>query len=530
MALNNSATKIFLITALFFPYLVGSAKPPNFFVVLADDMGFSDAGCYGGEIQTPTLDRLAAEGLRYTQFYSTGRCWPSRAVIMTGYYAQQVGMDPRNTNQWPSFSRLLPLLLKEKGYRSYHSGKWHLKGTPVDPQVSGFDRSYWTRAHDRFFSPKKHWLDDEPLPEVPRGTDYYVTTDMADRAIEFLQEHQKKTPDQPFLCYLAFISPHFPLHALPQDIAKYQDAYLKGWDAVRKERWERVKAMGMVQSGMAKRRGDIFPPWNLSQEELIAQIDPREVGFALPWDELTPDQQRFQAAKMALHAAMIDRVDQEIGRVMRQIEDMGEAEDTVFFFMSDNGASGEIINRGDKHDPSAPMGSADSYLCLGPGWSTAANSPLSLHKHWNHEGGIASPFIVHWPKGIHAAGELRHAPGHFIDLVPTILELAGIETTAPESAPSFPGRSLTPTFAEDPDWENRELFFAHRGNRALRQDGWKAVMRRDNGERWELYRIAEDRGELNDLAKTHPDRLDAMVSRWEALQTQYDDDFLSNRE
>ena len=249
MAFSNTATKIILATALFLPCLRGPAKPPNFFVVLADDMGFSDAGCYGGEVQTPTLDRLAADGLRFSQFYSTGRCWPSRAVILTGYYAQQVGMDPRKGKEWPAWSRMLPLRLKEKGYRSYHSGKWHVKGTPVDPQRSGFDRSYWTRAWDRFFSPKKHWLDDQPLPPVPRGTDYYVTTDMADRAIEFLAEHERETPEQPFFCYLAFIAPHFPLHALPQDIAKYADAYLEGWDVVRKKRWERVQSMGLVQSG-----------------------------------------------------------------------------------------------------------------------------------------------------------------------------------------------------------------------------------------------------------------------------------------
>lgn len=530
MALFNTATKIILATALFLPCLWGLAKPPNFIVVLADDMGFSDAGCYGGEVQTPVLDRLAADGLRFSQFYSAGRCWPSRAVILTGYYAQQVGMDPRKGKEWPVWSSMLPLRLKEKGYRNYHSGKWHVKGTPADPKMSGFDRSYWTRSWDRFFSPKKHWLDDQPLPHVPRGTDYYVTTDMADRAIEFLAEHERETPDQPFFCYLAFIAPHFPLHALPQDIAKYEDAYLKGWDVVRKERWERAQSMGLVQSGMARRRGDIFPPWNLSQEELIDQIDTGEVGFALPWEELTAEQQRFQATKMAIHAAMVDRMDYEIGRVMQQISAMGEADNTVFFFMVDNGASGEIINRGDKHDPSAPLGSAGSYLCLGPGWSTASNSPLSLHKHWNHEGGIASPFIVHWPEGIRSGGELRHVPGHFIDLVPTILELAGVKAEPPEIGPGLPGRSLAPAFAGDPDWEDREFFFAHSGNRALRRGDWKAVMRRDNGNRWELYKVAKDRAELHDLARSQPDRLKSLVSRWEALQTQYDEDFLAGAE
>lgn len=500
-------------------------KPPNIILVLADDMGYSDAGCFGGDIETPTLDRLAHNGLRFTQMYSTGRCWPSRSVILTGYYAQQVGMDPRRGKEWPRWNTMLPLRLKDKGYRTYHSGKWHVKGTPVDPGSGGFDRSYWTRSWDRFFSPQKHWLDDQPLPAVPRGTEYYATTHMADRAIEFLQEHDRKTPDQPFFCYLAFFAPHFPLHALPEDIEKYRDAYLKGWDVVRTERWARVVSLGLADSGLARRRGDIFPAWNLPQDELVAQIDTGEVGMALPWRELTVEQRRFQATKMAIHAAMVDRMDQEIGRVMRTIDAMGQGDNTVFMFVVDNGASGEIINRGDKHDPSAPPGSAGSYLCLGPGWSTAANTPFSLHKHWNHEGGISSPMIVNWPKGIKSRGELRHSVSHFIDLVPTILELAGIQTTPPENGPVFPGRSLVPAFDQDPDWDERSLFFSHSGNRALRRGDWKAVMRRDNGDRWELYNIAWDRAELNNLAKQYPEKLQALAAAWLSLGQQFERDF-----
>lgn len=512
--------------ALTFLGLVSAvAKPPNIFLVLGDDMGYSDARCFGGDVDTPVLDKFAANGLRFTQMYSTGRCWPSRGVIMTGYYAQQVGMDPRRGQEWPSWSRTIAQRLKGAGYRNYHSGKWHVKGTPVDPETGGFDRSYWSRSFDRYFSPDKHWLDDKPLPALPRGTGYYGTTHFADRAIEFLQEHEQKTPEQPFFCFLAFMAPHFPLQALPEDIEKYRDNYLKGWDQVREERWARMTKMGLIVSGLAKRRGDIFPPWNLPQHELVAQIDTAEVGMALPWDELTPEQQRFQATKMAIHAAMIDRVDQEIGRVFRQIESMGEADNTLFVFVVDNGASAEIINRGDKHDPSAPLGSAGSYLCLGPGWSTAANTPLSLHKHWNHEGGISSPMIVHWPQGIRARGELRHTVGHFIDLVPTLLDVAGVKAMAPQVGPALPGRSLVPVFAEDQDWKDRSIFWAHQGNRALRQGDWKAVMRRDNGDRWELYNIAEDRAELHDLAASDPAKLRKMTNTWEDLQAEFDRDF-----
>jgi arylsulfatase A-like enzyme len=520
--------RIFLYASLFSLaiFSVASAeKPPNIILVVADDMGFSDAGCFGGEIQTPVLDRLAMNGLRFTQMYSTGRCWPSRAVLMTGYYAQQVGMDPRKGNDWPSWSRLLPLRLKEQGYRSYHSGKWHIKGTPVDPEMSGFDRSFMITDQDRFFSPGRVFLDDEQKPAVERDTGFYSTVAKGDYAIEFLKEHAEQTADQPFFLYLAFFAPHFPLQALPEDIEKYRDAYLKGWDVVRKERWARVNQMGLVNSSLARRRGDIAPPWNLSQQAMTNEISTGEVGYALPWDELNAEQQRFQATKMAIHAAMIDRMDQEMGRVMNQVEAMGEAQDTVVIFVVDNGASGEIMNRGDKHDPSASPGSAGSYLCLGPGWSTASNSPFSLHKHWNHEGGISSPMIVSWPKGIQARGEVRQTPAHFIDLVPTILDLAGVSRETPGEGPAFPGKSLKPVFGGDPQWEDRPLFFNHSENRALRFGDWKVVTRRDNGDRWELYNIRQDRSELDDLAEEHSDKLNELASIWEDLRAKFDQDF-----
>lgn len=521
-----------MIRLLFLPHFLVfvslslfAEKPPNIILVLADDMGYSDAGCFGGDIQTPNIDSLAENGLRFSQMYSTGRCWPSRAVLMTGYYAQQVGMDPRKGKELPSWSRLLPLRLKESGYRSYHSGKWHLKGMPGDPEKSGFDRSFYLGDQDRFFSPTKVFLDDEPQPAVERDSGFYSTVVKADYAVQFLREHSEETSDQPFFLYLAFFAPHFPLHALPQDIEKYRDAYLRGWDVVRKERWSRLTSMGLVDSGLAERRQDVFPPWNLSQEELVTQIHPGEVAHALPWNELTAEQQRFQATKMAIHAAMIDRMDQEIGRVMAQVKIMGEADNTVFIFVSDNGASGEMMNRGDKHDPAAPLGSAGSYLGLGPGWSTAANTPFSFHKHWNHEGGISSPMIVNWPKGIQARGELRHTPGHFIDLFPTILDLAGVLNEPSKTGPDLPGRSLVPVFNAEPSWEDRVLFWAHSGNRAIREGDWKAVMRRDNDDRWELYHLVDDRAELNNLASAEPKRLSNLASIWEGLKARYDSDF-----
>lgn len=496
---------------------------PNFLIILADDLGYSDLGCYGGEIQTPILDQLAANGLRYTDFYSTGRCWPSRGALLTGYYAQQIGIDPRNGPDWPSWTRLLPQYLKEAGYRSYTSGKWHIRYTAIHPSAD-FDRSYQLKDHDRFFSPERHFLDDEPLPQPAPDTGYYATSAIAGHAIDFLQEHQADHGENPFFLYLAFTSPHFPLHAPAEDIARYQDLYREGWDVLRTQRLERLQDLDIYHGELAERRPDIVTPWSLSEEQLREQIDPNESGLARSWDQLTSDQQVFQQFKMAVHAAMVDRMDREIGRVMTQLRAMGAYEDTVVIFLSDNGATGEQIVRGDEHDPDAPPGSAPTYLALGPGWSTAANTPFSLHKHWNHEGGISTPLIVHWPDGIDPGGSLRRVPGHLVDIVPTLLELAGIEagpTWNGSMAPPFPGSSLVPSFGGEPDWEPRALYFDHAQNRGLRLGDWKIVMRRFNDQHWELYHLATDRAERHDLASERPQKRDQLVALWESMARQY---------
>ncbi|MFW5992088.1 MAG: sulfatase-like hydrolase/transferase, partial [Halanaerobiaceae bacterium] len=347
-------------------------KRPNFLIILADDMGFSDAGCYGGEINTDNLDKLAENGLRFTQFYNTARCWPSRSCIMTGYYAQQVRMDPRYGDSLPSWTSLMPHYLNPLGYRCYHSGKWHIMNAPMPVRDGGFDKSYMLNDHNRFFAPKKHREDDQPLPPVKEGVDYYATTAFADHAIKCLQEHEQEHADQPFFEYLAFTSPHFPLHAPQEDIDKYRGEYDEGWDVIRKRRWQKLQDMGIVSCNLPPLEPEVIPGWNLPPEELKEKIGSGEAARAIPWDELTEEQQNFQAEKMAIHAAMIDRMVQEIGRVIDQVKDMGEFENTVIMFMSDNGASAEQINRGDEHDPSAAPGSGDTFLCLGPGWSTSS--------------------------------------------------------------------------------------------------------------------------------------------------------------
>jgi len=497
-------------------------RKPNFLVIVADDMGYSDAGCYGGEIQTPNLDRLAAKGIRFTQVYSTGRCWPSRACIMTGFYAQQVRMDPPR-GRLPAWCRLAPHYLKPLGYRCYHSGKWHVRGAPKPCADGGFDHSYLIADHNRFFYPKRHLEDDKPLPPVRPGSNFYLTTFIADHAIKCLKEHAEKYPDKPFFEYLAFTCPHFPLHALREDIKRYRGRYDVGWDVIRQERLARMRKMEIVNCGLSPLQSRTIPPWNLPEATLKKEIGPGEAGYAVPWDTLTDTQKRFQAIKMSIHAAMIDRMDQEIGRVLAQIEAMGQLENTLVIFVSDNGASAEQIIRGDRHDKTAPPGSARTFLCLGPGWSTASNTPFKLHKSWVHEGGIASPFIVCWPAGLKARGQLRHNPGHFIDILPTLIELAG-GTPSPtwrgRRCPPLEGRSLVPAFTKDGTVHHDYLFFHHIGNRAIRVGDWKLVAAGKKAP-WELYNLENDRCESNNLAANHPEKVKELASKWEELERRF---------
>ncbi len=497
-----------------FPFLILlmttlAAQPPNVVVIMADDLGYSDLGCYGGEIATPHLDRLADGGLRFTQFYNTGRCWPTRAALLTGYYAQQVRRDQLPGLEGggaggtrPEWAKLLPEMLRAKGYRSYHSGKWHVDGAPTE---NGFDHSYWMRDHGRFFNPARHYEDGQALPPVDKDADFYVTTAMADYAVKFLQEHDEQYAHRPFFLYLAFTAPHFPLHAEQEDIDRYRDTYRKGWEKMRRQRYRRQQKLGIAGDGLSAVERDVGPPYHFP--DALEILGPDEVNRPLPWKELTPRQRDFQAVKMAIHAAMVDRMDREIGRVLEQLRAMDALDNTLLFFLSDNGASAEIMVRDDGHDPTAPAGSAATYLCLGPGWSTTSNTPFRRHKTWVHEGGIATPLIVHWPAGIAARGELRRNPGHVIDLAPTILAAAGIDAAGAfdASAPPPPGRSLLPAFARDGSVPHDYLWWYHEGNRALRAGDWKLVAAGADGP-WELYDLRTDRAESNDLSAGRPEK------------------------
>jgi arylsulfatase A-like enzyme len=496
------------------------ARRPNVLLIMADDLGFSDLGCYGGEIPTPRLDALAQNGLRYTQFYNTARCWPSRAAVLTGFYAQQVrrdtvpGVPSGNAGTRPVWAKLLPERLQALGYRSYHSGKWHLDGKPL---ATGFDRSYRLDDHDRYFAPRLHFEDDIALRPVSTNSEYYATSAIADHALRCLKDHSKRFAGQPFFSFVAFTAPHFPVQAPATDIARHQDRYLGGWDLLREDRWRRIRQHGLIPGELPPIEREIGPPYAFP--DALKALGPDELNRPSPWSELSDRQRRFQADKMAIHAAMVDRMDQEIGRLVDQLRSMGQLDDTLILFVSDNGASAEMMVRGDGHDRDALCGTGATFLSIGPGWSSLANTPFRRHKTWVHEGGISTPLIAHWPRGISDRGALRRTPGHLVDLVPTILEMTGNPWPGPSPSPDMPtppGRSLVPTFTRDSDLHREALWWQHEGNRALRLGDWKIVAAGTKAP-WELYHLAEDRTETRDLASRHPERVREMALRWEAM-------------
>ena len=518
------------IPVLIAMYLITGCAPamekPNIVFILADDMGHSDLGCYGAEIiETPNIDQLAENGLRFTNFYNTGRCWPTRTSLMSGYYPHQVlsdliqGVDFDNGLFRPVNESWLPALLKNHGYSSYHSGKWHLFRRAPERRIMtqeevGFDHSYRTED-GRHLRPRFLIEDDDSIPLPGPEYDYEASRAIVDHAIKYLEEHHEKKANEPFFEYIAFIAPHFPLQALQADIDMYREKFMLGWDELRVYRTENREVMGFDSHEVNALEPDRFAPWNLTQEELVTQIDPAETGRAIPWEELSRAQQDFQATKMAIHAAMITRMDREVGRYINALKDMGYLDNTIIFFCSDNGASTEQMNRADKHTPGSVPGAADSYICLGPGWSTAANTPFRLHKTWLHEGGIATPLVVHWPAGIRDKNNFRDMPSHIIDIAPTMLELAGGDPGELKGQFDAPGISLVPFLNEDKKTERPPLFFNHDKKKALRHADWKVATIEEDGS-WELYNLATDRGETRNLADENPEKLEELVGLWEA--------------
>jgi arylsulfatase len=436
-------------------------------------------------------------------------------------------------------------MLSTAGYRTYHSGKWHLDKRPG----TGFDRSFSVEDHDRFFSPKRLLLDGQAMPDLTDSTTrpdgFYVTDAIGDYATQFLTSHLDDQADEPFFAYVAFTSPHFPLQAPSETIDTYASQFDEGWDAVRKQRLAKMRSDGLLDTTMSPLEPEIGPPYRFNN---LGVLDGKEIFNEIPWSTLTDSQRQFQAAKMRIHAAMIDRMDQQIGRIVTLLRQREVLDDTLILFLSDNGASAEIMIRGDGHDPSKPLGADGSYVCLGPGWSTASNTPFRRHKTWVHEGGISTPLIVSWPNGLASSdeasatvenarqgqsGPITNQVGHVVDVVPTILEACnvpipkfpvesttGSPTESTRESPAMrPGTSLLSQFRGGPIID-RELWWCHDGHRAMRQGKWKAIAdSAPNGNRledaqWHLYDLSTDRTEQRDLAKEEPEQLKTLVEQW----------------
>ncbi len=533
-----------------------AAQRPNIVIIMADDMGYSDVGCYGGEIPTPNLDLLAAGGVRFTQFYNAARCCPTRASLLTGLYPHQAGIghmveDLGSAAYQGELSRrgvTIAEALKPAGYRTYMTGKWHVTpGRPVEtmkarnqnwPLKRGFDRFYGTiHGSGSFWDPSTLMRDDQFIspandPEY-QPKEFYYTDAISDNAVRYVRDHARSNREQPFFLYMAYTSPHWPMQARESDIARHQGRYSAGYAALRTARWEKQKQLGVVR-----------PEWGLS---------PQAEDFSKVKDPA------FEARCMEVYGAMIEVMDQGIGRVVAELKAQGQFDNTLILFLHDNGGCAETNGRVGVGQPRAdkpslppvpkesinltnrppqsrdgwPMrvgygvmpGGADTYIAYGKGWANVSNTPFREYKHWVHEGGISSPLIVHWPAGMRAAaqgagsaGKLCNEPSHLIDLMATCVDVSG--ATYPkeyngEKITPMEGRSLRPLLAA-PDTvpPSRPLFWEHEGNKAMRLDAWKLVSKHQGA--WELYNIAADRTEMKNLAAAQPERVKAMAAQWQA--------------
>jgi len=485
-----------------------SADRPNIVLIMADDMGYSDLGCYGGEIQTPNLDRLAASGIRFTQFYNTARCCPTRASLMTGLYPHQTGMGWMTAADlgYPGYSGdlnnkcvTIAEVLKQAGYSTYITGKWHLTydGYQDGPKHNwpcqrGFDRFYGTIAGSgSYFKPDKLTKNNTRIYAPDEG--HYYTDAISNYAADFITEHDQLNGDKPFFLYVAYTCPHWPLHAKQKDIEKYKGKYLKGWDVLRAERHKRMLKMGIVDKA-----------W---------PITPRDENVQA-WDNIEPAERKLWDLRMAVYAAQIDCMDQGIGRTISALEKTGKLNNTLIMFLSDNGGCAEDITRG--KEELELLGTDDSFESYRSPWANVSNTPFRLYKKSVHEGGIATPLIIHWPRRIKACGELHHQPGHVIDIMPTCLEIAG--ATYPRKYKGkriipLEGKSLVPAF-DNKAIEREAIYFEHEANRAIRVGKWKLVAKGIDGP-WELYDLEADRTELNDLAQKFPERTKKMAVMWQ---------------
>jgi len=481
------------------------ARRPNIVVILVDDMGFSDLGCYGGEIPTPRLDALAAGGLRFSQFYNTGRCCPTRASLLTGLYPHQAGVGhmtedsglPGYRGRLDDSCVTIAEALRTAGYHTSIAGKWHVgQNHGVAPWNRGFGRSLNPAAGGFYMADAPRYdlsLDGEAIaaddPRLP--ADWYSTDLWTTFGLTFVDD--ALAAGKPFFLYVAHNAPHFPLQAPAAEIAKFRGRYRAGWDALHTERLARQRTLGLLDAR-----------WTPA---------PRPETVAA-WDSIPAAEQDRLDHLMAVYAAVVHRMDKAVGDLVDGLAARGVLDDTLILFLSDNGGNAESGPRG--RTDGDPTQARSQWFC-GESWAYLENTPLEKYKHFNHEGGIATPLVAHWPKGIAARGEWRHQPGHVIDILPTCLDVAGGEFPQERQGKrSLPpeGRSLVPAFAGDAI-EREALYWEHEGNAAVRVGDLKLVRLGEKGP-WELYDLVADRTEQHDLASSRPDDVTALAARWQA--------------
>lgn len=516
-----------------------SAERPNVVLILADDLGYSDLGCYGGEIETPNIDKLAASGLRFTQLYNSARCCPSRASLMTGLYPSQAGIGDFTTNQ-PSPTRgpgylgrlndecaTIAEVLKPVGYGCYYVGKWHMH-PETGPIRRGFDEFYGytdDHSHDQYDADYYIRLPEGRSKEIdPPKEQFYATDVFNDYALEFIRQGQQT--GKPWFLFLGHSSPHFPVQAPAERADKYEQTYLRGWDLLREERFKRMQQIGLIDG----------KHWQMTPRSIVP-VDRDDIanGFSgqenPSWDSLDQERQGDLARRMAVFAAMVEGVDRGVGRIVDHLKATGAFDNTLILFLSDNGACyewGPFGFDGRSRDGTTTLRTGDSlrdiggrgtHQSYGSAWANLGNTPFRLYKHFTHEGGISTPFIAHWPAGIGAADRWVRDPAHVMDILPTLLEVAGAEYPSQlhgNRVTPMEGVSLMPAM-RGKKLPDRSIGFDHQGAHALRKGDWKLVWskRMPHEIKWELYNLAEDRCELHDLADTMPDRVKEMAAEWE---------------
>jgi arylsulfatase len=458
--------------------------PPNILLIMVDDLGFSDLGCYGGEIHTPHIDQLAKNGLRFTQFYNTAKCHSSRVSLLTGLYCNQAG------DQALSRATTIAEVLGAHGYFTSMAGKWHLNGEPTD---FGF-RRYWghlSGATDYFRGDSTFRLNGKHWDDFTAG--FYTTDANADFSIRFLEEALES--GKPFFHYIAFNAPHYPLQAPRKDVEKYMGTYDPGWEVIRQARFRNQKILGIFPDSLE------LPPM---PEHIPA------------WAGLDTDRKAFESFRMSVYAAMVDRLDEQLGRVIDYLKEQGELEHTLVMICSDNGACPFERSR----DLEVPPWEAGSFLLYDASWATVSNTPLRHYKQTQYEGGITTPLIVHWPGQLHEPGSWRSAPGHLIDIMATCLEVAGASYPEGDGIEPLQGMSLVPLFRGNTPEEHPDLYFRFTSNRALREGDWKLVS--FYGSRWELYHLAGDRFEQHDLSGRYPEVVERLSRQWHEMAANVD--------